>query len=63
MHSNHAKLYLRRKREINRAGVATGSPSEELGVEVDLEREVRVDEEEHLMEELMWYPVRADRLH
>lgn len=37
MHKDRVKLYLRRKRKTNRAGVVVGGFLEELEVELDLE--------------------------
>lgn len=37
MHTKRVKLYLRRKRKINRAGVAIGDFLKELEVELDFE--------------------------
>lgn len=41
MHKDRVKLYLRRKRKTNRAGVVVGGFLEELEVELDLEGGVR----------------------
>lgn len=38
MHTKSVKLYLRRKRKINRARVARGGGLGELNVELDVER-------------------------
>lgn len=37
MHTKSVKLYLRRKRKINRAGVTKGGLLKELQVELDIE--------------------------
>ena len=53
-------MYLRKKRKINKDGVAIGGSLEELEVEMDLEGEVGMDEEVHLMEESIWPRARAE---